>query len=129
MFYIWKHNKLTNRKPNQKINCFLKDCEGKEILLPQSVLDIHLKDSNHLEAYNYIDDLKNLLSTPENVVASKNRSNTKIVNIKLIGRNHNYLRVVIRYSSLFNRIIGKKNYIVTFYGEQQPKKGRILWHK
>lgn len=129
LFSTRKLNKLTIKKPNQEINCFLLDWEGKEILLPQSVIDVHLKDSNHLEAYNYLDDLKNQLHSPENVVASQRRNNTKIANIRLTGRNHKYLRVVIRYSSFFSKILGKKNYIVTFYGEQQPKKGRILWQK
>jgi hypothetical protein len=117
------------KKPNQEINCSIKDWEGKEILLPQSVIDVHLKDSNHLEAYNYLDDLRSQLFSPENVVASKKRKNTKIANIRLDERNHKYLIVVIRYSSFFSKILGKKNYIVTFYGEQQPKKGKVLWQK
>ena len=70
-------------KPNQDINCSLKDWENKEVLLPQSVIDTHLIDSGHLEAYNYINDLKNQLGSPDNVVASKYRNNTKIANIKL----------------------------------------------
>ena len=77
----------------------------------------------------YLDDLKNLLSSPENVVASKNRTNTKIVNIKLNGKPHSYLRVVIRYRSFFSKLLGKRNFIVTLYGEQQPMKGKVLWKK
>lgn len=114
---------------NQKINCSLKDWDGKEILLPQSVLDTHLIDSKHLEAFNYLDDLKKQLSSPDNVVASKYRKKTKIANIKLNNKNHAYLRVVIKYKSFFSRLLGKKNFIVTFYGEQKPMKGKELWKK
>lgn len=74
------------KKANQKINCSLEDWDNKKILLPQSVLDTHLIDSNHLEAYNYLSDLKNQINSPENVVASKYRRKTKIANIKLNGK-------------------------------------------
>jgi hypothetical protein len=117
------------RESNQEINCSLRDWENKEVLLPQSVLNIHLIDSNHLEAYSYLDNLKQQLNSPESVVASKNRKCTKIVNIRLSGKNHKYLQVVIRYSRFFSSVLGKKNFIVSFYGAQKPKKGKILWKK
>lgn len=118
---------MLNKKPNQKINCKIIDWDNKEVLLPQSVLDTHLIDSGHLEAYNYIDDLKNKLKSPDNVVASKNRSKTKIANIKLEGKNFSYLHVVVRYNKFFSKLLGKKNFIVTFYAANEPKKGKILW--
>jgi len=57
------------------------------------------------------------------------QKNTKIANIKLHNRNHSYLCVVIRYRSYFSKLLKKKNYIVTFYGSDKPKKGKILWKK
>lgn len=117
------------KKANQKINCSLKDYNGKEILLPQSVLDIHLIDSNHLEAFNYLEDLKKQIDFPENVVASKYCRKTKIANIKLKEKPHLYLQVVIKYRSFFSKLLGQKNFIVTFYGGKKPKKGKILWKK
>ena len=99
------------------------------MLLPQSVIDIHLIDSNHLDAFNYIGELKSQLNLPETVVASKRRKNTKIANIALKGRKHSYLHVVIRYGTFFSRLLGKKNFIVTFYPENKPKKGKLLWKK
>lgn len=52
---------------------------------------------------------------------SKNRKDTKIANIKLTGKADNYLHVVIRYQTIFAKALGKKNYIVTFYGAKNPK--------
>lgn len=118
-----------SRKPNQNINCSLRDWEDKQVLLPQSVLDFHLLDSNHTEAFEYISELKLNLNSPEKVVISKYRANTRLVYIKLINRKHLYLCVVIRYGTLFNRFLGKKNFIVSFYGTDKIKKGKILWKK
>ena len=120
---------MLSRKPNQDINCTIKDWNGKEVLLPQSVIDTHLIDSNHQDALNYIGELKNGLLLPENVVASKSRNNTKIANIKLNNKKHSYRCVVIRYGTFFSKLLGHKNFIVTFYGSYKPKKGKILWKK
>lgn len=117
------------RKPNQNINCSLRDWENKKVLLPQSVIDYHLVDSNHLDELNYINDLKNNLNKPEIVKQSQHRNNTKLVYIKLINKKHPLLCVVIRYSHFFNSLLGKKNFIVTFYGTDKPKRGKILWKK
>jgi len=71
--------------------------------------------------------LKKQLATPESVVESKKRKNTKIANLKLTGERYQYLHVVIRYNHIIFKTFGKKNYIVTFYGENYPKKGNLLW--
>ncbi len=93
------------------------------------MIDIHLIDSNHIDAFNYIGVLKTQLNLPETVVASKRRKNTKIANILLKNRRHIYLQVVIRYGTFFSRLLGKKNFIVTFYPADKPKKGRELWKR
>ena len=98
-------------------------------MLPRSVVYKHLKDSNHNESYQYIEDLKAQFNSPESIVQSKYRKNTKVYNIRLINKNHKYLIVVVRYSSFFSKLIDKKNIIVTFYPDDKPKEGVELWHK
>lgn len=120
---------MFSRKPNQDINCTIKDWNGRDVLLPQSVIDYHLIDSNHRDALNYIGELQKGLNLPENVVASKSRNNTQIANIKLNGKKHSYLQVVIRYGTFFSKLLGKKNFIVSFYGSDKPKKGKVVWQK
>jgi hypothetical protein len=90
------------------------------------ILDIF---RNHLDEFNYLNDLKNNLQYPEFVRQSKHRKNTKLVYIKLNAKKHSLLCAVIRYGSFFSRLLGRKNYIVTFYGTDKPKKGRTLWKK
>ena len=97
--------------------------------MPRSVVYKHLKDSKHDESFQYIDDLVKQFSSPENIVRSKIDRNTKIYNIRLINRNHEYLIVVVRYSSFFGKLIDKKNFIVTFYPYHKPKEGVELWHQ
>lgn len=120
---------MSLRKSNQDINCTIKDWNGKDVLLPQSVIDYHIIDSNHQDALNYVGELQQGLNLPENVVASKSRNNTQIANIKLNGKKHPYLQVVIRYGTFFSKILGKKNFIVSFYGSYTTKKGKIIWQK
>jgi hypothetical protein len=60
---------------------------------------------------------------------SKACKDTKIANIRLNDRKHNYLRVVIRYATVFNKILGTRNQIVTFYGADSPIEGEDICFK
>ena len=113
------------KKPDKSVHTVLYDWQGKEVLLLHSVFSGHISAAAHDEAYEYFETLKAQFASPESVVRSKERKNTLIANIRLEGRKHKYLRVVVRYSSVWEQLIhlGKKNYIVTFYGANSPKKG------
>lgn len=117
------------KKKDKSTACILKDWEGKEILLPGSVLNKHLDKAAHDESYEYYETLKENISNPESVVRSSYRKDTKIANIKLINRKHKYLQVVIRYKKrLIDRIKGNgENLIVTFYPTDSPKEGKKVW--
>ncbi len=59
------------------------------------------------------------IANPESVRISKTNRLTRIANIKLVNRKHKYLRVVIKYGATW-QILGKRNYILTFYGADSP---------
>lgn len=118
-----------HKKPDRSIHSVLIDWEGREVLLTYSVFTGHLASAAHDEAYEYFETLKENLSHPESVVRSSNRKDTLIANIQLVERKHHYLRVVIRYGTIWERLLGKRNYIVTFYGADVPKKGETVWPK
>jgi hypothetical protein len=80
-------------------------------------------DATHNEAYLYYETLKENLPNPESVVKSRSRRDTLIANIKLHSREDNYLRVVIRYGTIWGKLLGERNYIVSFYGADTPKQG------
>ncbi|CAG1021504.1 hypothetical protein DOJK_01041 [Patescibacteria group bacterium] len=111
------------KKPDKSVFAVLKDWEGKEILLTENVFKEHLSHAAHDEAYEYYETLKENISQPESVKISKNNASTKIANIKLSQRKHNYLRVVIRYGDTWMPWLDKRNYIVTFYGADSPIDG------
>lgn len=115
------------KKPDKSIHSFLVDWEGREILLTHSVFAGHVASAAHDEAYEYFETLKENLTTPESVVQSSTRRDTLIANIKLVERKHRYLRVVIRYGTIWERLLGKRNYIVTFYGAYVPKRDEPVW--
>ncbi len=110
------------KKPDKSIREVLRDWEGKEVLLTHAVFDRHVS-AFHDEAHEYFETLKAYLATPESVVRSKGRKDTLIANIRLEQRRHNYLRVVIRYGSIWEKMLGKRNYIATFYGASEPLDG------
>ena len=116
-------SKKKSKKPDHAIHTILYDWEGKEVLLPHSVFSGHISAAAHDEAYEYFETLKANITKPESVVRSKDRHDTLIANIRLADRKHQYLRVVIRYSSLWETLfhLGARNYIVTFYGADAPK--------
>lgn len=64
------------------------------------------------------------IANPESVRISKTNRLTRIANIKLVNRRHEYLRVVIRYGDVWQRLLGKRNYILTFYGADSPIGGK-----
>jgi len=70
---------------------------------------------------------KPILSKPESVVISKTDKHTRIANIKLLNRKQDYLRVVIRYGGIWNRLLGARNYILTFYGAKSPITGEKIY--
>jgi hypothetical protein len=96
-------------------------------LITHSVFSQHIAEAAHDEAYEYYETLKSEISNPESVVKSAARIDTKIANIKLENRKHLYLRVVIRYSTIWDRLLGKRNYITTFYGANSPKDGEKIY--
>lgn len=114
------------KKPDKSVFAVLKDWEGKEILLTESVFKDHISNAGHNTAYEYYETLKENINQPESVKISKNRANTKIANIKLLQRKDNYLRVVIRYADTWSFSLGKRNYIVTFYGADSPIDGEDI---
>jgi hypothetical protein len=116
------------RKPDKSIHTVLVDWEGKEVLLTHAVFSGHVANAAHDEAYEYFETLKEHIAHPESVVRSKNRQDTLIANIRLENRRHQYLRVVIRYGTVWERLLGKQNYIVTFYGAAAPKEGERYEH-
>ncbi|OAD21018.1 hypothetical protein THIOM_003233, partial [Candidatus Thiomargarita nelsonii] len=67
------------------------------------------------------------ISKPESVVKSQTDKQTRIANIKLVNRKHKYLRVVIRYRDVWNRLLGARNYILTFYGANSPMMGEKIY--
>lgn len=111
------------KKPDKSVFAIFKDWEGKEILLMEKVFKEHISNAAHDEAYEYFETLKANIAQPESVKISKNRLDTKIANIKLFQRRHNYLRVVIRYASVWDSVLGRRNYITTFYGADSPIDG------
>jgi len=111
------------KKPDKTIRDLLYDWDGKEILLSHNVYSRHLAEAAHDEAYEYYETLKANLAYPESVKLSKTDKRTKIANLKLINRKHQYLRVVIRYNTIWHRLLGARNYIVTFYGADSPIDG------
>lgn len=104
------------KKPDKTVRDVLYDWASQEILLTHQVYSRHIAEAAHDEAYEYYETLKANISKPESVVISKTDKHTRIVNIKLVKRKHEYLRVVIRYGDIWNRLLGAKNYILTFYG-------------
>jgi len=111
------------KKPDKTICGLLYDGEGKEVLLSHNVYSRHLAEAAHDEAYEYYETLKANLAHPDSVKLSKTDKRTKIANLKLINRKHPYLRVVIRYNTVWHRLLGARNYIVTFYGADSPIDG------
>lgn len=120
---------MTKKKHKEEIDCKLKDCKGREVLLPVSVLKKHLQDACHNESYDYYETLKENFCNPESVVRSRTNRNTLIFNIKLNNRKHKYLIVVVVYNNFIRRLSKQGNFIVTFYGDQKPKAGKIIWPK
>ena len=116
------------KKPDGVVD-ILKDWDDKEIFLTESVFKIHIANAAHDEAYEFYETLKANIAIPESVKISKNRADTKIANILLVNRKHNYLRVVIRYATVFDKILGRRNYIVTFYGADEPIDGEDICFK
>jgi hypothetical protein len=114
------------KKPDASIHSVFVDWKGREILLTHSVFSGHLVDAAHDEAYLYYETLKENLSKPETVVKSRYRRDTLIANIKLHNREDNYLRVVIRYGTIWGRLLGARNYIASFYGADSPKLGENI---
>lgn len=112
---------------NNEIDSILTDWEGNEIILFKSVLEKHIFISGHADSEQYYQILKNRINNPDNVVESKFRKDTKILNITLENQEHRYLVIVIRYAGFLEKIANKKNLIVTFYGSDRPKTGKELW--
>ncbi|GEM_PF-1289860 len=108
------------RKPDKSVREVLYDWNGEEILLTHSVFSRHIAEAAHDEAYEYYETLKAEIAKPESVRISKTSRRTRIANIKLANRRHEYLRVVIRYGDIWRRLLGKRNYILTFYGADSP---------
>ncbi|MDM8569735.1 hypothetical protein QUF50_09545 [Thiotrichales bacterium HSG1] len=115
-----------SKKPDKSIRDIIHDWNNNDILITHNVFSRHIAEAAHDEAYEYYETLKDKLKDPESVVKSKTDSNTMIVNIKLENRKHKYLRVVIRYSTMWNRLLGKRNYITTFYGASSPMNGEKI---
>lgn len=117
------------KKPDKSIHSVFVDWKGREILLTHSVFSGHVADAAHNEAYLYYETLKENISKPDSVVKSPHRRNTLIANIKLTGREDNYLRVVIQYGTIWGKLLGARNYILTFYGADTPKQGEKICTK
>ncbi len=115
------------KKPDKTVRDVLYDWASKEILLTHQVYSRHIAEAAHDEAYEYYETLKANISKPESVVISKTDKHTRIVNIKLVKRKHKYFRVVIRYGDIWNRLLGAKNYILTFYGANSPITGETVY--
>ena len=115
------------KKPDKTILDVFYDWENKEILLTHQVYSRHIAEAAHDEAYEYYETLKANISKPESVVISKTDKHTRIANIKLPNRKHEYLRVVIRYGGIWNRLLGARNYILTFYGAKSPIMGEKIY--
>lgn len=109
------------------VHSVVKDWKNRKVILLSSVIDTHLSTHGHADSVGYTDILRGELCNPESVVESKTRKDTNIANIKLRRQNHNYLHVVIRYQNVLLKALGKKNYIVTFYGTDKPKGGNRIW--
>ena len=114
------------KKPDKSIRDIVHDWDGNDILITHNVFSRHVAEAAHDEAYEYYETLKDKISNPESVVKSTTHNNTKIANIKLENRRHPYLRVIIRYSTIWNRLLGQRNYITTFYGASSPKSGEKI---
>ncbi len=112
------------KKPDKSVRDVLYDWNGEEILLAHSVYSRHLAEAAHDEAYEYYETLKVEIANPESVRISKTDKRTRIANIKLVNRKHEYLRVVIKYGDIWRKLLGKRNYILTFYGADSPIGGK-----
>ena len=113
-------SKKKPKKPDKTVRDVLLDWNAKEVLLTHQVYSRHIAEAAHDEAYEYYETLKANISKPESVIKSKTNKYTQIANIKLVNRKHEYLRVVIRYRDIWNRLLGYRNYILTFYGADSP---------
>ncbi len=95
-------------------------------LLTHSLHSRHIAEAAHDEAYEYYETLKAEIANPESVRISKTKRHTRIANIKLVNRKHEYLRVVISYGDIWQKLLGKRNYILTFYGADSPIGGEDI---